>query len=254
MRIEPLFRLECLTDFVPPSTAQWSDETLRSVTRNLLKADLATVERVQRELAALPSDKFVTSENAHIPILLPQLQDQYGSQDPGSLVALLCMNYMELEAGDAIYIPADGIHAYLSGDIVECMARSNNVLNVGFCPAIDRDNIDLFANTLTFQAHSKEDMVLPSQMYTKSKTGKTVVYRPPIREFDMLKTDLQAGEFDEVGPHEGPGVLIVTQGQGKMEADGEHFELKKGYIYFVAPNVTLLWTTSSTLQVHMAVI
>jgi len=31
---------------------------------------------------------------------------------------------MSLHAGDAIYIPADGIHAYLSGDIVECMTRA----------------------------------------------------------------------------------------------------------------------------------
>jgi mannose-6-phosphate isomerase len=41
------------------------------------------------------------------------------------------MNFLTLNPGEAIYIPADGIHAYLSGDIIECMARSNNVLNSG---------------------------------------------------------------------------------------------------------------------------
>ena len=55
-------------------------------------------------------------------------------------MALVTMNYLVLDKGDSIYIPADGIHAYLSGDIIECMARSNNVLNTGFCPTADRNS------------------------------------------------------------------------------------------------------------------
>ena len=49
---------------------------------------------------------------------------QYGAADAGSLVTLLCMNYPVFSAGEALYIPADGIHACLCGDIVEYMARA----------------------------------------------------------------------------------------------------------------------------------
>jgi len=65
-------------------------------------------------------------------------------------VALLTMNHLVLEKEEAIYVPADGIHAYSSGDIVECMARSDNVLNTGFCPRANRDSVDMFTAALTF--------------------------------------------------------------------------------------------------------
>ncbi|KAJ4291269.1 hypothetical protein N0V88_006271 [Collariella sp. IMI 366227] len=164
--ISPLFtNLTFLHPFVPPNTTTWTDATLRSVTRALLEADDNTIKSLHSQLLSAPPHLFHEIPNAGpIQALLPRLQDQYGPVDPGSLVALLCMNFMTLSPGDALYIPADGIHAYLSGDIVECMARSNNVLNAGFCPRAERNSIDLFAETLTFKAHSKGDMVLESEM------------------------------------------------------------------------------------------
>ncbi|KAH6847771.1 RmlC-like cupin domain-containing protein [Chaetomium sp. MPI-CAGE-AT-0009] len=178
--IEPLFKLPALRSFVPANTTQWTDQTLRDVTRNILKADDKTIKDVQQGL--LSTAKSDLGNAAYILDLLPRLQKQYGPEDPGSLVALTCMNFMTLQPGDALYIPADGVHAYLSGDIVECMARSNNVLNSGFCPPAERNSIDLFADTLTFKAHSKRDMVLPSEETGKSATGRTRVYRPPMSE------------------------------------------------------------------------
>lgn len=73
------------------------------------------------------------------------------------------MNFMTLSAGDAIYIPADAPHAYLSGDIIECMARSNTAINTGFCPRAHRDNIDLFTSALAFGPQSAEEPELPSK-------------------------------------------------------------------------------------------
>lgn len=78
--------------------------------------------------------------------LLPRLTDQYDESDPGILVILFMMNFLVLHKGDALYVPAGGIHACLSGDIVECMAHSDNVLNTAFCPRADRDSLDLVAN------------------------------------------------------------------------------------------------------------
>ena len=241
------------------AAAKWTDATLREVTRSLLKADPETVSRVQTELSRVPREHL--GDAGYILDLLPRLQGQYGPSDAGSLVALLCMNYLVFSAGDAIYIPADGIHAYLAGDIVECMARSNNVLNAGFCARADRDNADLFADALTFRsAHSREDVVLVPGKSARSASGKTTVYSPPMREFDMLKTDLGAGgEREQIAAGDGPGVLIVTQGAGSLHADGRDFELKEGFIYYVAPGVALEFTSSSStgtdgLQIHMAVV
>jgi mannose-6-phosphate isomerase len=134
------------------------------------------------------------------------------------------------------------------------VARSNNVLNAGFCPPADRNNIDMFANTLTFKAHSKEDVILPSKTSDKGKNDKTVVYQPPMSEFDMLKTDLAKGEAEEITESEGPGVMIVTSGQGVLRADGQEFPLSEGYIFFVAPGVAVHLESQDGLQACMAVI
>ncbi|KAI0381205.1 mannose-6-phosphate isomerase [Hypomontagnella monticulosa] len=251
-QIAPLFKLPPLQRFAPEQPSKWTDETLRNVTRNLLKCDLETVKKVQAELAQVPKDDL--GDAAYILDILPRLQDQYGPKDAGSLVALLCMNFLVFNPGDAVWIPADGIHAYLAGDIVECMARSNNVLNSGFCPPGDRNNLDLFADTLTFKAHSKEDVSLPSQKSEKGKRGKTVVYKPPMSEFDMLKIDLGAGESEELTPSEGPGVMIVTSGKGVMHADGTKQQLKEGFIFFIAPGVPIQWESQHGMQIHMAVV
>ena len=53
--------------------------------------------------------------------------------DPGVVLALL-MNHVYLEPGQALYLPAGNIHAYLSGLGVEIMAASDNVLRGGLTP------------------------------------------------------------------------------------------------------------------------
>lgn len=253
--IQSIFTLSALSPYLPAAPVeQWSNETLREVTRNLLKADEAAVKTIEKDLLKTPRSALAAVGAEYIHDLLPRLQDQYDPGDAGSVVALTCMNFLTFKPLDAIYIPADGIHAYLSGDIVECMARSNNVLNVGFCPAADRNNVDMFANTLTFKSHSREDVVLPRTKSERSKSGKTQVYKPPMSEFDMLVADLKAGESDEVKAGEGPGVMIVTKGSGKMSADGKEFELKEGFIFYVAPGVDVKWETEGGLQVFEAAI
>lgn len=211
------------------------------------------MKQVEDALASTPEKDFGDAQT-YIPKLLPRLQNQYSPQDAGSLVALLTMNFLVFEPGDAIYIPADGIHAYLSGDIVECMARSNNVLNAGFCPRAERNSVDLFCNTLTFSAHSKEDVVLKSEKSERSGSGKTKVYRPDMREFDMLATKLESGEAETIKAGEGPGVMIVTEGEGKLKGDGGEFELKAGGIYYVAPGVEIDLSSEGGLQAFMAAV
>lgn len=73
-------------------------------------------------------------------------------------------------------------------------------------------------------------------------------------EFDMLVSGLRAGDSDVIKASDGPGVFIVTQGTGKMTAEDKEFELKEGYIYYVAPGVDMKWETESGLQAFMAAI
>jgi mannose-6-phosphate isomerase len=163
----------------------------------MLQASDEVVAETQKALSEITKEEY--GKQAYMLDLIPRLQQQYSKEDAGNLVALLCMNYMVLTPGESIYIPADGIHAYLSGDIIECMARSNNVLNTGFCPRADRDNIELFSNCLTFGPHSPEEILLKTKPSPKSVRGHgvTTVYAPPTTEFNVLRTKL-GGKASEV--------------------------------------------------------
>ncbi|GJN67167.1 hypothetical protein PLICBS_001191 [Purpureocillium lilacinum] len=254
--ISALFNTPKLRHFVPDGTQYWSYETLRGVVRNILLADDHTVRTLQDDVARMSESELEElNEQSYMLSLLPRLQDQFSPTDPGTLIALLCMNYMVLEPGEALYIPADGIHAYLSGHIVKCMARSNNVLNTGFCPRADRDSIDLFAKTLTFAPDTQAGNIkLPAKKSKDGSKGHTLVFRPPISEFDMLRTDLGKDEAEEVAEQKGPGVAIVTSGEGVLSGDGQEFEAKEGYIFYVAPGTSASWRATSGLQVHEALV
>lgn len=58
------------------------------------------------------------------------LASVYGENDP-AVLAPLFMNYVELLPGEALVIPPLEPHCYISGEGVECMVPSDNVIRVG---------------------------------------------------------------------------------------------------------------------------
>lgn len=256
--ISTLFSLPSLAQFVPEGTNKWTDETLRTVVRDLLKADETTVEKIQDELldrakSGQGSDALGSDMRQLIQDLLPRLRDQYSAKDPGSLVALLCMNFLVLQPGESVWIPADGVHAYLAGDLVECMARSNNMLAAGLCPAADRNSIDLFARTLSFKSDTKSDNVrLPEKPCADGRNGHTTVYSPPISEFDMLRIKLDGKGEEIIKSHKGPKVAVAVAGSGKVSGDGRDLEIKEGYIFYVAPGIETTWKADGDLELYVA--
>ncbi|KKY28783.1 putative mannose-6-phosphate isomerase [Diplodia seriata] len=249
--IEQLILLEPLQRFLPEvRKPAFDDQTLKHVVQRMLEASEAEVKQVEEALGKV--DKSAFGKHTNIPELLPRLQDQYGKTDPGSLVALITMNYLVLQPGESIYIPADGIHAYLGGDIIECMARSNNVLNTGFCPRADRDNVDTFISCLTFTPHDAKEAILPSKPYERSKNGHTKVYAPPMSEFNMLATEVPSGASETISAISGPSSLVCTQGWGELKVDGKVHEIKEGYIFFVGQGVYVEYSAKEALQIFTA--
>ena len=67
--------------------------------------------------------------------LFNEMFAKYGPEDIG-LVFVLILNLVHLEAGEAIYLDAGLPHAYLQGNIVECMSNSDNVVRAGLTPKL----------------------------------------------------------------------------------------------------------------------
>jgi mannose-6-phosphate isomerase len=247
--IQVLLKLKPLERYIP-QYSHLTDELLKEVCKALLTASPEMVKATIRELQTIPEAQFGVSH--YIPQMLFRLSEQYSESDNGNLVATLLMNYITLKPGDAVCVPADSIHAYLEGDILECMARSDNVLNTGFCPTAERDSVELFTRTLTFKPHSAREAELPREKSEKGMEGKTDVYAPPISEFNVLTTSLGAEERERHKAILGPSLMIVTEGSGKMGIPGKSMNIEEGYIFFVGQSVPLEFSTEKGMTVHRA--
>ena len=82
---------------------------------------------VVRALAA----RAATAEDG--PLHAARLATEDFPDDIGAVLALL-LNHVRLEPGEAIYLAAGNVHAYLRGTGVEIMANSDNVLRCGLTP------------------------------------------------------------------------------------------------------------------------
>lgn len=60
------------------------------------------------------------------------LEKQYPA-DVGVLAAFF-LNHVKLNPGEALFLGANEPHAYLSGECIECMATSDNVVRAGLTP------------------------------------------------------------------------------------------------------------------------
>ena len=170
--------------------------------------------------------------------LVTRLHGQFGA-DYG-LFVLFFLNYVTLEPGEALFLQADDIHAYVSGDIVECMASSDNVVRAGFTPKFK--DVDTLVSMLTYNFAPIDEQKMDPTDYpyvtlnraAYSSGSSSVLYDPPIEEFSVIRTVLRGDEskatFD---PLDGPSVIICTSGRGKISVGPTVQEVKEGYVFFV---------------------
>lgn len=188
--------------------------------------------------------------------LLRRANEMYPG-DAGAFIVVFLMNYFVLQPGEASYVKENGIHAWFSGvGMIECMANSDNVINAGFMPKEERAKKE-FLELVRYDQNPIDDHHVDSRPYGKA-SGKTIVYDPPIEEFSILKTELEAGDKEEIEGVDGPGILICTKGSVKLSYSragsekGEH-EVKEGHVFFVAAGTKLSYTATGTAQVFEAI-
>jgi mannose-6-phosphate isomerase len=140
---------------------------------------------------------------------------------PGDIgiVSALLLNLVKLTPGEAIYLPAGNLHAYLEGMGVEIMANSDNVLRGGLTPK-HVDNRELL-RVLRFSAGPVG--VLRGEMQDSAR-----VYRTPAAEFELQSFQLLPGESPSVLDRRGPEILLCQQGQVTVEGANERHELSRG--------------------------
>ncbi|KID84974.1 mannose-6-phosphate isomerase [Metarhizium guizhouense ARSEF 977] len=170
--------------------------------------------------------------------LVTRLHGQFG-EDIGIFV-LFFLNFVKLQAGEALFLVADDIHAYLSGDIIECMAASDNVVRAGLTPKFK--DVTTLVDMLTYnyapideQKMTPTDYPYATMNRAAYSSGSAVdLYDPPIDEFAVVRAVLKGpGAKATFEPLEGPSIVICTNGKGRISVGPTAHEFKEGYVFFV---------------------
>jgi mannose-6-phosphate isomerase len=141
--------------------------------------------------------------------------------DPGVVISLMC-NHLKLAPGEAVYLPAGNLHAYLSGAGIEVMASSDNVLRGG----LTHKHVDLAA---LIEVLDFTDGRVPVLHPVLGPGG--LRYRVPVEDFDLTRCELDDDPGALTTP--GPQVLLCTDGRAVLVSRGDRLVLEKGQSAFV---------------------
>ena len=141
--------------------------------------------------------------------------------DPGVVISLMC-NHLKLAPGEAVFLPAGNLHAYLSGAGVEVMAGSDNVLRGG----LTSKHVDLAA---LIEVLDFTDGRVPVIHPVLGPGG--LRYPVPVEDFDLTRCQLDAQEGSLTT--RGPQVLLCTEGTAVLRSDEGELTLEKGSSAFV---------------------
>ncbi len=111
-------------------------------------------EKLKKKIQHLKNELENKVELSEDEQLFLTLYKQYGV-DIGLLV-LFFLNVVNLKPGEAIFTPAGIPHAYLKGNIIECMANSDNVVRAGLTNKFK--DITQLTNILTYE-YGKPELI-----------------------------------------------------------------------------------------------
>jgi mannose-6-phosphate isomerase len=218
--------LHCLAKLqvpeIRPTLAALARGGLRAAIPQLLALDADRREELVGAVAASAA-RFVA---AHDPEFIntyrwaAALAETYPG-DPGVVISLMC-NHLKLAPGEAVYLPAGNLHAYLSGAGIEVMAGSDNVLRGG----LTGKHVDLAA---LIEVLDFSDGRIPVLHPVLGPGG--LRYPVPVEDFDLTRCQLD--EASGTLTTRGPQVLLCTEGRVRLTAADREVVLEKGRSAFV---------------------
>jgi mannose-6-phosphate isomerase len=156
-----------------------------------------------------------------------ELSERYPG-DAGVLAALL-LNLAVLQPGEALYLPAGNLHAYLSGAGIELMANSDNVLRGG----LTSKHVDV-AELLRVLDFSP---VTPPVLYGVEAEGWTR-YDTDAAEFLLRRLDDSRDGAPVPVPDAGPRILLCTRGTAQVRGCGDDQVLERGQALWLGASDT----------------
>jgi mannose-6-phosphate isomerase len=209
-------------DALAPYRERLARTGVRTAFTALLELD-EPASLVDSVVAALPG--LADTEWAALGAALRRVAGDF-PRDRGIAVALL-LNFVRLAPGEAIFLGAGNVHAYLHGTGVEIMANSDNVLRCG----LTRKHIDV-AELVRITDFSQ----LADPRWPDEGTGFGHDFRVPVADFALRSVDLDA--YQPAGRYtteaaDKPSVVLCTSGAVTVGVPGASVDLRPGRAAFV---------------------
>ena len=148
--------------------------------------------------------------------------------DAGVLAAIL-LNRIGLAPGEGIFLPAGNLHSYLNGVGMEVMANSDNVLRGGLTPK--HVDVPELLRVLDFTP-------VPDARVATHRDGIELEYQTPAAEFAASVLTLDGAdlghEVDAPSSHDGPQILVCTQGSVVARSKSDEVRMDRGMAAWVA--------------------
>lgn len=216
-----LFDLLLATRSSKASSTQ-SDGNLAAAFEFLLSGDPAidelVTEVVARARGRVDADPIGSHADAYTTVV--KLSQQYPG-DAGIVVSLL-LNQVTLAPGEALYLKAGNVHAYLSGTAIEVMATSDNVIRAGLTPK--HVDVPELLSVVEFEP-------LPLPYVIPRGERQLVRYRPGADEFqvDWVEADDEAVILTASGPR----ILLCLGGEFEVSSATSSASLAQGNAVFI---------------------
>lgn len=217
-------------------TSLSDDQRLERVFTTIMRLDDAApyVSEVLQGANASRSDAG-QDDLAQLASTVRLLADRH-PDDPGVLAAML-LNRVVLQPGDAIFLDAGNLHAYLSGAGVEIMANSDNVLRGGLTSK--HVDVDQLISILDFRPISG-DTIAPEQV-----AAGIVRYPTPATEFALWRLTPSDSSV-EVPETPSARALLVVNGSVTLTSDGSELVLEQGQAAFLEAGTAGVATGTGT--------
>nr|CAG4651890.1 EOG090X07LH [Triops cancriformis] len=164
------------------------------------------------------SSAFITrlvNEGEKVEDCLPDLYLRISEDFPGDIgcFCIYFLNYVVLQPGEAMFLGPNIPHAYISGDCLECMACSDNVVRAGLTPKYK--DVETLCNMLSYK-QSKADVY--KERWVRENDW-TECCTPPVPDFALARIKVDtSGEFALI-PRPNASLLIVIEGEAELNGD-----------------------------------
>ena len=155
---------------------------------------LGVIDGIIKKLSSLK--KLTTEEKQFV-----KQHKIYGT-DVG-LLSFFFFNTIQLKAGQAIFTGAGVPHAYIEGNIIECMANSDNVVRAGLTNKFKDVNTLLEILDYTFEEY---------EIINESQKTDGINYVTPAEEFEVAAFQKEPGYARDFSNSTKPLVILITDG------------------------------------------